>query len=89
MMDLWRDFNMVMSALGALLVIRFMMRNKGTLVPSETLVMLGLLMLLVTASYGSFEAAHLKTLFRVPMVTIAVLWVVVAAFLPSKHRRGK
>lgn len=43
---------------------------------------LALFFLCLSVSYGSFEVRYLDTFLRVPMVTVSLIWAVVAALWP-------
>jgi hypothetical protein len=43
---------------------------------------MSLFMLCLTGTYGSFEARYLDTHLRVPMVTVSLIWAIVAAVWP-------
>lgn len=47
---------------------------------------MALVMLCVSGTYGSIEIAYLDTYFRVPMVTVSMIWATLAAFWPHKDR---
>lgn len=49
---------------------------------------MALFMLCFTGMYGTFEVAYLETYFRVPMVTMSMIWAIVAAVWP-RHPRKK
>lgn len=50
--------------------------------PSTRLGWMSLFLLVFTGTYGTFEITYLDTYFRVPMVTVALLWAIIAAVHP-------
>lgn len=59
--------------------------------PPMKLGWMALFLLCFTGTYGSFEIAFLDTYFRVPMVTLALIWAIIAAVWPHEQdpRSGK
>lgn len=49
---------------------------------------MALFMLCASGTYASFEIKYLDTYFRVPMVTVALIWAVVAALWPHDKTPG-
>lgn len=47
---------------------------------------MSLILMCFTGTYGSLEALYLKTYFRVPMVTLALLWAIISSFWPRDDR---
>lgn len=49
---------------------------------------MALVMLCISGTYGSFEIRYLDTYFRVPMVTVSLIWAAVAACWPHEKTPG-
>lgn len=47
---------------------------------------MALLMLCASGAYGSFEIRYLDTYFRVPMVTVSLIWATAAALWPHEKK---
>lgn len=60
-----------------------------TLSASGKLVWLSLFCSCVSACYGTFEIKYLSTNIRVPMVTVSMLWVLLAGFIAWKEDRHR
>ena len=56
--------------------------------PQIKLGWMALVMLCAAGTYGSFEIRYLDTYFRVPMVTLAMIWAIVAACWPHDKTSG-
>lgn len=52
---------------------------------------MALFMLCISGTYASFEVRYLDTYFRVPMVTVALIWAIIAALWPHDvdHPRSR
>lgn len=44
---------------------------------------MALFFLCISGTYGTFEIQYLDTYFRVPMITVALIWAIVAACWPQ------
>ena len=49
---------------------------------------MALFLLCFTGMYGTFEVAYLETYFRVPMVTLSMIWAIAAAVWPRDKPPG-
>lgn len=80
-----RIFNTAFGMIACVVIAFFLIKPRWAAwnVPTR-LGTMALLMLCFSAAYGSFEIAFLKTYFRVPMVTVSLVWATVAALWPRE-----
>lgn len=86
----FRIANTIAGIIAVFLMLRYVRLCWGKRDFSERLLIMGLFFLVLAGTYGSFEARYMETTVRVPMVSTALIWVIVACILPKKRgRRGK
>lgn len=83
-----REFNIVIGAIACLVLLFCLARPRWKTwnVPTR-LGWMSLFMLCLTGTYGTFELRYLDTNFRVLMVTVSLLWAIIAALWPREDTR--
>lgn len=79
-----RSVNLIVGLFALLVLLWFLARPRWYRwnIPTR-LGFMALFFLCLAGTYGTFEVQYLDTLFRVPMVTVALIWAIVAALWPQ------
>lgn len=79
-----RTFNVIIGVLASIVLLRYVVLPNWHAwdVPTR-LGWMALIMLALTSAYVSLEAAYLSTFFRVPMITVSLVWAILAALWPK------
>ena len=88
--DFFRDFNILLAAVACslLLWLKAIPAWNGWTVPRR-LSWMALFMSCLAISYGTFETKYLGTYFRIPMITVSLLWAILAAVWPNDDMTNK
>lgn len=80
--DRLRDLNIILSLSGCF-VLMFLraLPNWNEWTPSHRLNFLALFNLCFSAAYATFEVSYMDTQFRVPMITVSLIWVIAASLM--------